>query len=336
MRIWFNHWFSTAYHLINLMKEREPERFVFIGSATNPNAIYKKACQEFYPERHDVSGEEYLEFCLRFCREHEVDVFVPRHDLVSIVRARKRFEDAGVRLFAEKNGETVSIMDDKLRTYELLGTILPERVPEFRMARSLQEFEEAVSELSGRFERVCYKLAIDEGAQSFRVIDDRVERPGSIFNTPGNKVTFSGAMKVMGGYDFRIPVLVMPFLEEVEISVDCLKTGTGNIVIPRFKSGSRYSEVVFDRQIMDECSMLMDRLDMHMPFNIQYKKSGGRAYILELNTRMSGGLQQSCLASGINIPMIALYGLLGEEIAWGYPPGLSSVRVANIETPVCL
>ncbi len=43
----------------------------------------------------------------------------------------------------------------------------------------------------------------------------------------------------------------------------------------------------------------------------------------------------SCKASGINIPLIALYKLLGEDIEWGYPKG-DSIKVAHIETPICL
>ena len=40
MRVWFNHWFSTAYHLINLIRDANPE-FKFVGSNKNDYAIYK-------------------------------------------------------------------------------------------------------------------------------------------------------------------------------------------------------------------------------------------------------------------------------------------------------
>ena len=39
MRIWFNHWFSTAYHLINMIKDGDPDKFYFIGTSTNPVAM---------------------------------------------------------------------------------------------------------------------------------------------------------------------------------------------------------------------------------------------------------------------------------------------------------
>ncbi len=335
MRIWFNHWFSTAYHLINLMRKKEPERFVFIGSGTNPDSIYKQACTEFYLEDQDVSDEEYLNFCLEFCLEHGIDVFVPRHNLVQIIKNADSFEKIGVRLLAEKDGGLAETLDDKMKTYELIQSFLPDRVPPAKEANSVSEFVEAVRGLSESGRRVCYKLIIDEGARSFRVIDDRIEGASGIYNKPGSKITMESTLKVLKEYDFRIPLLVMPYLEDAEISVDCLKTASGNIIIPRFKSGKRYSEVIFEKDIMDECGQIIDRLNLQMPANIQYKKSGGRPYLLEINTRMSGGLQLSCEASKINVPMIALYKLLGEDVDWKYPD-FKSRKVANIETPICL
>ncbi len=336
MRVWFNHWFSTSYHLINLMKEKDPDRFEFIGTSTNPYAIYRQACDEFYEERHDVSDDEYIDFCLDFCRKHRIDIFVPRHNLVSIVENRARFEEAGVKLFAESNVEIMRNLDDKIKTYEIIGKILPERVPEVMIAHNLQEFLTAVKVMSEKqYPRICYKLAIDEGARSFRVIDNGIESINNLYNKPGNKITMDACIKVLEKYDFKIPMIVMPFLEGTEVSVDCLKTQKGNLVIPRFKTNKRYSEVIFDEEIMNECEKIIDELDIHLPLNIQYKKSGDKYYLLEINTRMSGGLQLSCEASGINLPMIALYELIGEKIDWSYPEK-GSQKVAHIETPICL
>jgi biotin carboxylase len=49
---------------------------------------------------------------------------------------------------------------------------------------------------------------------------------------------------------------------------------------------------------------------------IQFKLKGDIPYLLEINTRMSGGLQMTCEAENINIPNIALNKLLGKEIDW--------------------
>lgn len=335
MRVWFNHWFSTSYHLINMMREKEPDRFTFVGTSTNPYAIYKEACDEFYDERHDMTDREYLDFCLDFCREYRIDIFVPRHNIVQIIQNAGEFEKIGVKLLGETNSDIVTILDDKFKTYKHIESILPDRVPDIRIAHNISEFREYVKDMSGQHGRVCYKLSVDEGARSFRVIDDGMENIRNLYNKPGNKITMDATLKTLAGYDFAVPVLVMPYLEDVEVSVDCLRTGRGDIVIPRHKTGKRYSEVIFDEDLMKECSFLMERLGLWMPANIQYKKGGGKLYLLEINTRMSGGLQLSCRASGINIPMIALYKLIGEDVEWAYP-GFYSQKVAHIETPICL
>ena len=239
MRIWFNHWFSTSYHLINMMRAKEPERFTFIGSSKNPYAIYKQACSEFYTENHNVSEEEYVDFCLDFCKEHKVDIFVPRHNIVPIIRNAERFTELGVKLFAEQNAEMVDVLEDKFKTYQLLRDVVPDRIPEIRLASSLEEFEAAVAELKKNHSRACYKLAIDEGASSFRVVDDSIEGIGALKNKPGNKITMRAALKILGEYDFSVPMIVMPYLGDVEISVDCLKTNRGDLIITLFRSHLR-------------------------------------------------------------------------------------------------
>jgi len=208
-------------------------------------------------------------------------------------------------------------------------------VPEHFVAGDLGAFERAAAALQARHGRVCYKLTRDEGARSFRVIDEGLTKPGAVYNKPGNKLSLSTALSVMENYDFGIPVLVMPYLPDVEISVDCLRTSRGAMIIPRYKTNKRYSEVIFTPDVMDECRSIMDALWLDAPANIQYKTANGERYLLEINTRMSGGLQLSCKASGLNLPAAALYELLGEPYPWAYP-AFSSARVAHLETPVCL
>ena len=48
-RIWLNHWFSTAYFIINMMRENNPE-FQFIASNENQDSPIMKASDEWYQE----------------------------------------------------------------------------------------------------------------------------------------------------------------------------------------------------------------------------------------------------------------------------------------------
>lgn len=336
MVIWFNHWFSTAYHLINLIRDGNPEKFRFVGSNKKNSAIYKRACDEWYLEPEKISEADYVDFCLNFCREHAIEIFVPRRNLTAIAQRREEFENIGVKVLVGKDAHLMKILDDKVATYEFMTAGgLDEIVPRYRLAKNFSEFVTACDEIKTPTNRVCYKLASDEGALTFRVIDDTVENISALHNMPNMKVTRAAAEKILSNYDFKIPMIVMPYLNGREVSVDCLMTPQGNIIVPRFKTNGRYSEIKFDDEIISAAEKILSLLNFDVPINIQFRMHEKKFYLLEINPRMSGGLQLSCLGAGINIPALAINQLLGVEKVWT-PPAKKFCRVANIETPIII
>lgn len=336
MRIWFNHWFSTAYHLINLIREGNPDRFYFVGSNKNDYAIYKRACDEWHREPEKISEESYVDFCLEFCRAHGINIFVPRRFLTAVAGRREDFEKIGVKVLVGKDAGLMKILDDKVATYKFIAAGGAEEViPPYRLAENFDEFNRAYNELKTSDNRICYKLVEDEGALTFRVIDDTIENISALHNMPNMKLTFAAAKKILARYDFKIPLLVMPYLSGREISIDCLTTPRGNIIVPRFKTNNRYSEIKFDDEIISAAEKILSLTKIDVPINIQFRMDGKNFYLLEINPRMSGGLQLSCLASGINIPDLAINRLLGVEKLWTVPDK-KFCRVANIETPIII
>lgn len=336
MRIWFNHWFSTAYHLINLIREGNPDRFYFVGSNKSDYAIYKRACDEWHREPENISEESYIDFCLEFCRAHGINIFVPRRFLTAVAGWREDFEKIGVKVLVGKDAGLMKILDDKVATYKFIAAGGAEEViPPYRLANNFDEFNQAYDELKTSDNRICYKLVEDEGALTFRVIDDAIENISALHNMPNMKLTFAAAQKILARYDFKIPLLVMPYLSGQEISVDCLTTPRGNIIIPRFKTNHRYSEIKFDDEIISAAEKILSLTKIDVPINIQFRMDGKKLYLLEINPRMSGGLQLSCLAAGINIPDLAINRLLGVEKTWTVP-NKKFCRVANIETPIII
>lgn len=332
MRIWFNHWFSAVYHIINLMKEGERDVKV-IGSSENPFAVYSQVCDEWYTEPK-LTGSEYVDFCVDFCKEHKIDVFIPRRGIGSIVHEANRFEKIGVKLMANGDAELEDVLENKEAAYEKIKSFLPEVIPEYYVASTAEEFC-TYYEILAKKTRVCYKLVSDEGARSFRVIDDVAKKETAILEKPGNKISFEDACRVMQSYSFDIPVLLMPYLDGVEISVDCLKLDSEDVIIPRYKINKRYSEIRFDRYVCKLCKIILDELGIEVPINVQFKIKDGQPYLLEINTRMSGGLQLSCKASGINLPALALKKLLSKPTVWQKPDYVSA-KTVHIETPVLL
>ena len=274
-----------------------------------------------------------MAFCLSFCQEHRIDVFVPRRGLVAIANNIEQFEQIGVKLLLEKNGSMVSMLDDKIETYRFFADKIPSIIPPYRLARSLEEFDSACHALQADGIRLCYKLAIDEGARSFRVLDDAIESIQALYAKPGTKVTYRAAHEILSHYDFKIPMIVMQYLTGADVSVDCMETDAGRIIIPRFKVG-RFSEVKPDPAVTAICNDIMDMLHFDMPANIQFKTHVGKPYLLEINPRMSGGLQLSCLAAEINLPAIALRKCNGLSSEWCYPDPWPTKGVVNLETPI--
>ena len=83
------------------------------------------------------------------------------------------------------------------------------------------------------------------------------------------------------------------------------------------------------------CERIMKVMGLSVPMNIQLRMHKGKPYLLEINPRMSGGLQLSCKATGINLPDIAVHQLLGIPRPWAWPD-LTAQKVAHIETPIRL
>ncbi|MBO4779282.1 MAG: ATP-grasp domain-containing protein, partial [Selenomonadaceae bacterium] len=104
---------------------------------------------------------------------------------------------------------------------------------------------------------------------------------------------------------------------------------------PRFKTNHRYSEIKFDDTIINVAEKILSLMNFDVPINIQFRTDNERLYLLEINPRMSGGLQLSCLGAGINIPDLAINRLLGIVKPWTAPVK-KFCRVANIESPIIL
>jgi len=314
------------------MKSENKGNLRFIGSSRSEICVFTTACDEKYPEPKKINLSCYIDFCLDFCIRHNINIFVPRHNLSGIVKNYREFEKIGVKLFADTNTDTSEILDDKILTYKKISEICPDIIPEYFQADNIGDFADIYENLRKKYRRICYKLAVDEGACSFRIIDENLDSISALLNSPNHKISPDTAEKILSEYDFKIPVIVMPYLDGVEISADCLNTPDGNIIIPRYKNG-RYEEIIFDENIMRICNDIINSMNIKMPLNIQFKCMNNKPYLLEINPRMSGGLQLSCFASGINIPDIALNQLMGINIPWKYPD-FSSKKIANLETPV--
>ena len=311
--IWMNHWFSTALNIIELLRDGNLDIRV-IGTNENKYSVIKNACDEWYQEPI-LKDDEYVEFCLDFCREHDVQVFLPRRGMLKISEQRYRFEEVGIHVMMDDFG-IVSILNHKEAAYDFFRINKIGTVPDYYIVTTAREFSDAYGELLSKYKQVCFKFVKDEGGKSFRLIDNQRKGYVALLKKQNTRMTLDDVMEALSERETFAPIMIMPFLPDDEISVDCLDTKKGLIALPRVKGYSKYEILRYDNEIINICENFQRKAELSCPYNIQFKYMDGVPYFLEVNTRMSGGIYMACHASGINIPQIALKKLLGEEPDW--------------------
>ena len=330
IRIWFNHWFRTAYSLVELVKQHGG--VYVIGSHSQEFSPIRIVCDEWYTEEY-LPEEEYVEYCLRFCREHSIDVFIPHRHMTGIAKNISRFNETGVKVLSD-SFELLSLFENKARAYALYkGSCV--NVPEYRTVCNIDEFKDAYATLSDCYESLCVKFVKDEGAQSFRRIVRNIDPFDDLHRYTGFKISEKELFSALASRESFEDLMVMPYLDGIEVSVDCLRTDGGLIALPRFKGAARIERLRFDDCILDMTQKVLELADLQYPCDVQFKYLGDKPYLLEVNARMSGGLPMSCAASGINVPSLALSKLCSKGCPM--PHYLREEKIfSNVEIPVMI
>ena len=340
MRIWFNHWFSTAYNLMTELKKGCIENNIdiqIIGSNRLDTCVYKVLCDEFYTEPIEISDDNYAKWCIDFCKEHHIDVFIPRRERSSISKYLSEFEQMNVKVMVDNNSELIELLENKYRTAQFFEQNNICKVPKMFIVNTLSDFEKAYSKLKELYpdDRVCIKYNIDEGAMSFRVIDDVVNTIHSLRTGIGLKISYTELVNMLSSVERFDDLIVMPYLKGPEISIDSLMTKEGFVGITRYKVGSRGTIVEYNPEFYEISKKFAEISGLKMPYNLQLRKHNDDWYLLEVNTRMAGGTHKSCL-TGFNFPYMALCELLNIPFKMKDISKLKSMLISEIETPVIL
>ncbi|WP_251551882.1 ATP-grasp domain-containing protein [Neobacillus muris] len=318
MKIWFNRWFTTVLHYIEMIRENEDKRkFIIYGSHPNPDALYLQKCDYSFIEPK-LSGEEYIGFCLEFCQTHKIDIFVPHKENVLISKRLAMFEAIGVRVLVCPDSSLMEMMDNKAKVYEelIMRTELSLfSIPDYHVVNNVRDFKQAYESLKKKGHKVCFKPVTGEGAAGFRVVKDHMDSIEQLFGyAVGYQIPYDYACKILSQQETFPDLMVLEYLEGREYSIDCLASKEKlYAAIPRMKGDGRIRELVHHDELMQLAKAFHDVYKVPYVFNIQVKYNQDVPKLLEINPRMSGGLHISCL-SGINFPYLAIKILLGEKL----------------------
>lgn len=311
LRVWLNRTYGTYYHSVGLLKNNPDGVPVHvIGSHTDAGSPVLMACDETFIEPATQTAAEGVEFALAMCTEYNVDVFWPTRHQEAIAANIKTFEAAGVRVMVS-GPEAISLFEDKAATYVAAADLgLP--VPVHHIVTTAAEFEAAYNDLAdlrtNDEQRICFKPVRGVGAEGFRIVTDGPGIFADLSVKQGDHLSYADTMALMSTREKFLPRIVMPLLPGGEVSVDTLSLdGKVLSATPRFKRpNTRLVTLAEDPTLVEYTTTLIERYNLSYLANVQFRfDDHERPFLLEVNTRASGGLFQSCHAAG-NLPWYAV------------------------------
>ncbi|SOE07857.1 ATP-grasp domain-containing protein [Streptomyces sp. Ag109_G2-15] len=321
VRVWLNRTYAENVFFMDQLRRNPSDRAVEIhathGDADSP-VLAAADTADLEPE--GLSPAAYVEYALDQCARRGIDVFVPRLHQTAIVAHRAEFAAVGTALLAP-TPEAVAVFEDKATAYEAVRSVgVP--VPPWWRVRTADELVAAVEELEAAGHRACFKPAAGAGGVGFRVI---TRAPFSLMHLngfPGPYVQLDLVVEALERAEEKVDWLVMPRLEQPEVSVDCL-TGPDNrlrLSVGRTKNGRRRGFTLHE-QWLEPARLIAEGFGLHYLSNIQFRMLGDRPVLLDVNTRPAGGLHQLSLC-GVNAPWAAVQLALGEDPGVVEPPFL--------------
>ncbi|MBJ6642642.1 ATP-grasp domain-containing protein [Streptomyces sp. BSE7-9] len=321
VRVWLNRTYAENVFFMDQLRRNPSDRAVEIHATHgDPDSPVLAAADTAELEPDGLSPAAYVEYALTQCERRGIDVFVPRLHQSAIVAHRADFEAAGTALLAPPP-EAVAVFEDKVVAYQAVESIgVP--VPPWWRARDADELLAAVEELERLGHRACFKPASGAGGVGFRMITREPFSLSQLKGFPSPEVPLDQVLESLRRAEEPVDWLVMPRLEQPEVSVDCL-TGSDNrvrLAIGRTKHGRRRGFTLHERWL-EPARRIAEGFGLHHLSNIQFRMLGDRPVLMDVNTRPAGGLHQLSLC-GVNVPWAAVRLALGDDPGEIGPPFL--------------
>ncbi|MFC9153860.1 ATP-grasp domain-containing protein [Streptomyces bauhiniae] len=321
VRVWLNRTYAENVFFMDQLRRNPSDRAVEIHATHgDPDSPVLAAADTAALEPEGLSPAGYVEYALDQCARRGIDVFVPRLHQAAIVAHRADFAAAGTALLAP-TPEAVAVFEDKVTAYEAVRSVGVPVPPWFRV-RTADELLAAVEELEEAGHRACFKPASGAGGVGFRMITRSPFSLAQLSGFPSPYVQLDLALSALREAEEPVDLLVMPRLEQPEVSVDCL-TGPDNrvrLMVGRTKNGRRRG-FTLDERWLEPARLIAEGFGLHYLSNIQFRMLGDRPVPLDVNTRAAGGLHQLSLC-GVNAPWAAVQLALGEDPGRVEPPFL--------------
>jgi biotin carboxylase len=336
MHLFLNQGFSEVYHAIIAIKQGLGDAIRVTASHSDEGSLYRAAADDFVTEPRGLRGSDYGAWFHRQAGELGATLVWPQRRVADVLEAAESLPtDKRLPTIAAGDPATLRLLGDKVRTYQACaGSEIP--VPAFRVANTPEELADALDELRAAGESPCVKPAVSTFGHGFRQV---LPESDPFRRLLANDTFFVGRDELIGlyaGAAARVPMLVMPYLEGPEYSIDCLALG-GVLLrhVARRKSGEARGQLLTTSpELARIAEAATARFALNAVFNVQLRQHRGTLYLLEINPRMSGGLAVAG-ASGLSFPEWAVRLAAGAAPAEVPMPRYGAL-VAQLDTPILL
>ncbi|OYY73959.1 MAG: hypothetical protein B7Y40_06785 [Gammaproteobacteria bacterium 28-57-27] len=315
LKIWFNKSFSVTHNLLELIRLGDAGGHLqLLASHSVDTAMARLAADEWFVEP-ELSGQAYVDWCLQFCAQHKVTLFVPGKAAINIARRLNEFYDLGTRVLLCADVDTLVLLDNKAAFSAAVDqTTTP--TAETVEVHDLAEFQAAYADLRQRHTTLCLKPSVSVFGLGFRIIDEAHDALEHILAGQEQMLNLHELTQAMQGKpDFKPSLILMEFLAGEEWSVDCVAE-YGELIhaVQRRKSNELSTPQYIDNHpdIAHMTDVLTRQFKLNGLFNIQFRVGERGIRVLEINARPSGGSPVAC-AAGLNLPFEAVLRALAPE-----------------------
>lgn len=262
-----------------------------------------------------IYDDNYIDFLLKYCKEHDIRLLVSLFDIDLYVLAsnKDKFEEIGVTVVVS-NKNFIEVCNDKWLTYNYLiknNMLVP---------KTFLSIEEAKKSLNNR--EIAFPLIIKPrwGMGSLEIFTaDNIEELNIFYHKIKRNIENS-YLKYESRQDKKNCVIIQQKIIGKEYGVDIINDLNGKYrsTIIRRKIGMRAGETdaaeIIENKIIYQMANKLSFLTKHIGnLDIDILSDGKNYYILEMNARFGGGYPFSHLA-GVNLPLALIRWALNEEI----------------------
>lgn len=307
--------------IVKCFKNNGEREIRVIGGDMNDHPTNKYIVDAFYV-LPPATAVNYVDEILAICKKEKVDILFPQmsSELVAIEEKLDLFKEIGTTVSISR-GENLRIANNKAMLYQYMNERGIE-VPPFKIARSIVEFERAVSALGYPEKPVCIKMAESSGSRGIRIIDSSkslydlfVHSKPESFHT-----TYEYMMRTLREAPVFPELLIMKCLPGNEYTVDLL-ADDGEVLYISGRNNTSMIMSIAQESVLQEnqhafeiAKKVVKELCLNGVIGMDFIfDENGVTQLMDINPRIDATITLFA-AGGLNLPYLCIKRILGEDM----------------------